>query len=87
MEQRFGLTRKKFLAQFVVHCESHVQNIETVVLVIRVFLMYFFERKKKNLYCRTCIFSLIIVKFLQLHGYMQIAKPHKYCLIRVIIFL
>ena len=48
MEQRFGLTRKKILAQFVVHCESHVQNIETVVLVIRVFLMYFFERKKKK---------------------------------------
>ena len=48
MEQRFGLTRKKILAQFVVHCESHVQNIEIVVLVIRVFLMYFFERKKKK---------------------------------------
>ena len=46
MEQRFGLTRKKFLAQFVVHCESHVQNIETVVLVIRVSWCSFFRERK-----------------------------------------
>ena len=37
MEQRFGLTRKKILAQFVAHCEFYVQDIEIVVLVIRVF--------------------------------------------------
>ena len=39
MEQRFGPTGKKFLARFVAHCESRAQDIETIVLVIRVFLM------------------------------------------------
>ena len=35
-----------------------------------------------------CIsFSLIIVKSLQLRGRRQIAKPRKYCLVRVIVFL
>ena len=33
-----------------------------------------------------CIFSLIIVKSLQLCGRRQIAEPRKYCLVRVIVF-
>ena len=33
-----------------------------------------------------CIFSLIIVKSLQLRGRRQIAEPRKYCLVRVIVF-
>ena len=31
------------------------------------------------------VFSLIIVKSLQLRGRRQIAEPHKYCLVRVIV--
>ena len=34
----------------------------------------------------TIIFSLIIVKSLQLCGYRQIAEPRKYCFVRVIVF-
>ena len=34
----------------------------------------------------TIVFSLIIVKFLQLRECRQIAKPRKYCLVRVIVF-
>ena len=34
----------------------------------------------------TIVFSLIIVKSLQLCGRRQIAKPRKYCLVRVIVF-
>ena len=34
----------------------------------------------------TIVFSLIIVKSLQLHGRRQIAEPRKYCLVRVIVF-
>ena len=34
----------------------------------------------------TIVFSLIIVKFLQLRGRRQIAEPRKYCLVRVIVF-
>ena len=34
----------------------------------------------------TIVFSLIIVKSLQLRGRRQIAEPRKYCLVRVIIF-
>jgi len=41
----------KFLARFVAHCKSYVQNIKTVVLVISVLLMLFLKEKK--LYCRT----------------------------------
>ena len=36
---------------------------------------------------RTLYSSQIIVKFLQLCGCRQIAKPRKYCLVRVIVFL
>ena len=45
----------------------------------------FWERKKLN--CRTLNFSLIIVKSLQLCRRGQIAESHKYCLMRVIVFL
>ena len=34
----------------------------------------------------TIVFSLIIVKSLQLHGRRQIAEPRKFCLVRVIVF-
>ena len=34
----------------------------------------------------TIVFSLIIVKSLQLYGRRQIAEPRKYCLVRVIVF-
>ena len=34
----------------------------------------------------TIVFSLIIVKSLQLCGRRQIAEPRKYCLVRVIVF-
>ena len=34
----------------------------------------------------TIVFSLIIVKSLQLRGRRQIAEPCKYCLVRVIVF-
>ena len=34
----------------------------------------------------TIVFSLIIVKSLQLRGHRQIAEPRKYCLVRVIVF-
>ena len=34
----------------------------------------------------TLVFSLIIVKSLQLRGRRQIAEPRKYCLVRVIVF-
>ena len=34
----------------------------------------------------TIVFSLIIVKSLQLRGRRQIAEPRKYCLVRVIVF-
>ena len=36
---------------------------------------------------RTLYFFLIIVKSLQLRGRRQIAEPHKYCFMRVIVFL
>ena len=40
MERRLKL--KKILTRFVTHYESFMQDIETVVLVIRFFLMKFF---------------------------------------------
>ena len=45
------------------------------------------EKKKKKIVAATCNFFLIIVKSLQLRGHRQIAEPHKYCLMRVIVFL
>ena len=65
--------------------DSCVQDVENITLVIRV-CRWFFEREEK-LYCHTLYFSLIIMKSLQLRGRRQIAKPHKYCLVRVIVFL
>ena len=69
MEQRLG--KFFFLAHFVAHCESYAQDIETIVLVIRVSWCSFWERKK--LYYYTLYFSLIIVKSLQLRGRRQTA--------------
>ena len=45
-----------------------------------------FLKREKNCIAALCIFSLIIVKSLQLHGRRQIAEPRKYCLVRVIVF-
>ena len=45
-----------------------------------------FEREK-NCTAVLRIFSLIIVKSLQLCGRRQIAEPRKYCLVCVIVFL
>ena len=70
---------------FVARCESCVQDVKTVVLVIRVSLCSFWECEK--LHCLICIFSLIIVKSLQFRGHRQIAESRKYCLVYVIIFL
>ena len=39
-----------------------------------------------NVFLCTIVFSLIIVKSLQLRGHRQIAEPRKYCLVRVIVF-
>ena len=50
------------------------------------FLAIVFQREK-NYTAALCIFSLIIVKSLQLRGRWQIAEPCKYCLVCVIIFL
>ena len=43
---------------------------------------------RENIVAASCTLysSLIIVKFLQLRGRRQIAKPRKYCLVRVIVF-
>ena len=44
-------------------------------------------RVRENIVAASCTLysSLIIVKFLQLRGRRQIAKPRKYCLVRVIV--
>ena len=77
----------KFLARFVAHYESCVQDVENVALVIRVCCCSFWDReRKKKLYCRTLYFSPITVKSLQLRGHRQITEPRKYCLVRVIVF-
>ena len=44
-----------------------------------------FLRERKD-YSRTLYYSLIIMKSLPLRGCRQIAKPCKYCLVRVIVF-
>ena len=48
--------------------------------------MFFLEREKKNIVAALLYSSLIIVKSLQLRGHRQIAEPHKYCPVRVIVF-
>ena len=51
-------------------------------------VVVFFLLEWKRKYCsRTLYSSLIIVKFLQFRERRQIAKPRKYCLVRVIVFL
>ena len=84
MERRLKL--KKILTRFVTHCESFMQDIETVVLVIRFFLMKFFFRERKSIVLHL-YFSLIIVKSLQLRRRRQITEARKYCLVHAIIFL
>ena len=74
-----------FLAHFVTHCESYAQDIENAVLVIKVLLLSFL--RDWNTVLPHLYFSLIIVKSLQLCKRRQIAEPHKYCLVCVIVFL
>ena len=76
--------QEKFLAHFVAHCESCAQDVENAVLWLGFVIGCFWETD--ILYYRTCIFSMLIVKSLQLHGHRQIAEPRKYCLVRVIFF-
>ena len=83
MERRLKL--KKILTRFVAHCESSMQDIETVVLVIRFFLVKFFFRERKSIVLHL-YFSLIIVKSLQLRRRRQIAEPRKCYLVCVIFF-
>ena len=51
-----------------------------------VFNVVMFLKREKNIVVALCIFSLIIVKSLQLRGRRQIAEPRKYCFVRVIVF-
>ena len=55
-------------------------------LIIRVLMLSVFQRESEKHCSRNLSFSLIIVKSLQLHGRRQIAEPHKYCLVHVIVF-
>ena len=70
--------------RLVAHCESCAHDIETIVLVIRVSCCSILG--EKNYTIALCIFSLIIMKSLQLRGRRKIAEPRKYCLVLVIIF-
>ena len=72
--------------RLVAHCESCAQDIETIVLVIRVSCCSFLGEKKIIL-PHFVFFSLIIVKSLQLRGHRQITEPRKYCFMRVIIII
>ena len=49
-------------------------------------VLYKREKRLQLQFC-TLYSSLIIVKSLQLHGRRQIAEPHKYCLVHVIVCL
>ena len=62
----------------VTHCESYVQDIKTVVLKIRVLMLFL---KEKTVLPHFVFFSLRIVKSLQLRGRRQIAEPRKYYLV------
>ena len=55
--------------------------------LLRRFLVLSCLMREKKHCSRTLYSSLIIVKFLQLCGYRQIAEPYKYCLVHVIVFL
>ena len=48
--------------------------------------MVYWELGFLRVFLCTIVFSLIIVKSLQLRGHRQIAEPRKYCLVRVIVF-
>ena len=72
--------------RLVAHCESCAQDIETIVLVIRVSCCSFLGEEKITL-SHFVFFPLIIVKSLQLRGRRQIAKPRKYCFMNVIIII
>ena len=69
---------KIFLARFVQ--KAQICNQGFIVGFVAVFL-----RERKD-YSRTLYYSLIIMKSLPLRGCRQIAKPCKYCLVRVIVF-
>ena len=78
------------LRLFFTHCESCAQDVENVTFFIRVcYCQFLIERT--NYTVALCIFPWnpceILVKSLQLCGRRQIAKPRKYCLMYVIVFL
>ena len=55
-------------------------------LVIKVWCCRVFQEKRKTVATPCISFSLIIVKSLQLRGHRQIAEPHKYRFVHVIVF-
>ena len=75
----------KILGSFCNHCESCVQDVKNVVLVIRVSCYNFLSERKTVL--SHFVFFLIIVKSLQFRGRRQIAELRKYYLEHEIIFL
>jgi len=79
-------SQEKILARFAAHCKSYVQDIETVFWWLEFGCCCHLERVWKTVVA-LCIFSLIVVKFLQRRGRRQIAKSCKYCLMHVIVFL
>ena len=60
------------------------RDVENTAFVIRVLLLFL---RDWNIVLLHLYFSLIIVKSLQLRGRRQIAEPHKYYVVRVIVFL
>ena len=56
--------------------------------ILFIYLFFFFCVRRKTVGVTFTLYSsLIIVKSLQLRGRRKIAKPRKYCLVRVIVFL
>ena len=74
------------MARFVAHCESCAQDVNTVYWWLGFCIVVVLERLNTVL-PHFVFFSLIIVKSLQLCRCRQIAEPHKYYLMRVIVFL
>ena len=72
---------KFMLANFVAHCESYVHHIKTVVWRLRFYVVI----ERENYTVTLCIFSLRIVKSVQLYGcrifVCIFAEPRKYYLV------
>ena len=62
--------------------------VENAIWLLGFFgVVVFFSVRRKIVAAPYIYFSQIIVKSLQFRGCRQIAEPHKYCLVRVIVFL